>query len=221
MWLLNGKGTLKINRNGNTSLFTSQNGLSENQQQFLFEDKENIIWLIGAHTGISKITNQQLEIYSMLKPDFHTTDLYADGSSDSLWLYDASRNSILIHHNNTDEIFTGQDNSYFLNILCFNQSVYLIKAWEVYKVNFEKQNHRFTTSLLYIDSTNHNGISSILNDESGNIIAVSDKVVAMLRNGKIITHQLDYLLDQAVLANNYLWIATRSRKLFLFKINTK
>ena len=220
LWLLNGKGVLKINRNGNTSLFTSQNGLSENQQEFFFEDKENIIWLIGAHTGISKITNQQLEIYSTLEPNFHATDLYADCNSDSLLLYDAFRNSILVHYNNTDEIYTGSDNSSFLNIFCFRQSIYLIKSWEVYKVNFEKVNHRFTTSLIYIDSTSSNGISSVLHDESGNIIAVSDKVVIILQNGKVITHKLDYLADQAVLANNYLWIATRSRKLFLFKINT-
>ena len=219
LWLLNYKGVLKIDKNGNTRLYTSQNGLSEDIQESIFEDRENIIWLMGAHTGISKIINQQLEIYSMVEQNFHANDLYADGGSDSVWMYDALHNNILLHYGNADNVFTGAKNSSYLKIFCFRQSVYLIKAWEVYKVNFEKQHNHFTTSLLYNDSNLSNGISCILHDEAGNIIAVSDKAVAILQNGKIIKHQLDYLADQAVLANNYLWIATRARKLFLFKIN--
>jgi signal transduction histidine kinase len=219
LWLLNNKGVLKVEINGATKLFHAQNGLSENSQVSLFEDKENIIWLMGAHTGISKIVTQQLEMHVESDSGFRASDIYGDSNSNALWIYDSTHRSILVHNDNIDMIFIDRDNFSFDNIFCFGQSVYLIKERKIYKANFEKQHHRFTASLLYNDSMSRNGFSCLLDDHAGNVIAVSDKLVALIHNGSVITTQLGYLADQAVLAENYLWVATRMKKLFLYKIN--
>jgi len=219
LWLLEYNGVLKIDKSGDTKFFNSQNGLAENQQESLFEDKENIIWLAGAHTGITKIVNQELEFFSELKKGFQSISLYTDNNTDSLWLYDHAHNTILLHYNNSDKVFAGNNNSSFNNILRLNQSVYLAKWFEIFKVNFDNKKQQFATSLFYRDLTGTNGFSYILHDEENNIICISDKVVAILKNGKIVSQELGYLADEAAISNDYLWVATRSNKLFLFKLN--
>ncbi len=217
-WLL-GLGVLKIDVKGKSTLFDLQNGLPENEQEFFFQDKENIIWLAGAHSGICKMVNQQLESFTEWRPGFHESFLSADNSSDSLWFYDATRNTILLRYDNADEIFAGRDHPSFHNLYSFSRSVYLVNEFEVYKVNFKSKEHSFSTSLLYKDSSGKNGFSCLVADNEGNLVAVSDKAVAILQNGKTVTSELGYLADQACIAGNYLWIANRAKKLFLYKIN--
>ncbi|HLY70875.1 MAG TPA: ATP-binding protein, partial [Puia sp.] len=219
LWLLEYNGVLKIDKNGNTKFFNSQNGLPESQQGSLFQDKENIIWLTGAHTGITKIVNQDIEVFLELKKGFQSSSIYTDIHTDSLWLYDRAQNEILLHYHGADKIFTGTNASSFNSILCLNQSVYLAKWYEIFKVTFDNEKKQFAATLLYKDSTATNGFSYILPDEENNIICISDKLVVFLRNGKIISHALGYLADEAAISNNHLWTATRANKLFLFRLN--
>jgi len=220
LWLMGQNGVTEIQKDGTSRKFTSQNGLAENAQESLFEDRENIIWLAGTHSGICKIVNQDLEVFSELKNGFHPNVLYSDDNSDSVWMYDYVQNRILVHTANSDEIFSGAHDSAFNNIFYCNHSLYVSKWYEIYKVSLDRTKRRFTTSVFYKDSTASHGFFTILATKENNIIGVSDKVVALLKNGKIVSRELGYLADQAAIRKDSLWVVTRGNKLFHFKISS-
>jgi ligand-binding sensor domain-containing protein len=217
LWLLNGHGALKIERDGSLKRFNTSNGLSENELGFLFQDKENIIWITSAHSGVNKLVNQQLEINPVLEKNFSASFLSASETSDSVWMFDATNNDLLVVHDNSTTQFHSNTSERFQRLYISGKKIYLTKTYEIDEVKISEKS--FSAKPVFEDKLGPNGISDVLFDESGNIILTSDRVTVVFEDGKFISVPLGYLSDQACLRNNLLWVVTRNRKLFLYSIH--
>jgi signal transduction histidine kinase len=217
LWLLNGNGALKIEKDGTVKRFNVSNGLSENELGFLLQDKENIIWLTSAHSGVNKLVNQQLEINPVLGKNFSATSISANEASDSVWMFDAVNNDLLVFDNNFTSQFHSSSKENFRRIFTFGKKVYLTKNYEIDEVKFAGKS--FSTIPVIKDDLGPNGISDVSIDESGNIIMTSDRITVVFTDKKFISIPLGYLSDQACLQNHLLWVVTRNRKLFLYRIH--
>ncbi len=218
-WLLAFNGVVRIDRSGRSKLFTTQTGLAENEQESMLEDRENIIWLAGAHSGISKLVNQDIGLYTELPGGFRSTILDVDDTSDSVWLYDFNRNEILLHTGRFEKIFHGGKEGSFTNMASVGGKLYLTKWFEMYKVNVDNRLMRFSTTLTMRDTSAANGFSCLLHDSAQNIIAVSDKLTVQLQSGEVKYAPLGYLADEASIIGDRLWVVTRAGKLFLFRVS--
>lgn len=217
VWLLNDNGAMKIQKDGTVKRFNTSNGLSENDLGFLFQDKENTIWLTSAHSGVNKLANQQLEINPVFGKNFSATYLSANKASDSVWMLDAAKNDLLIFHDNSVSQFHSNSSEKFLRVFVSGKKIYLTKAYEIDDVKFSGKN--FSAIPIFADTLGFNGISDVLFDGSGNIILISDRVTIVFNDKKSKSVSLAYLSDQACLQNNLLWVVARNGKLFLYRIH--
>ncbi|MFL5810782.1 MAG: ATP-binding protein, partial [Flavisolibacter sp.] len=72
----------------------------------------------------------------------------------------------------------------------------------------------------YKEKLHSNGISCLLHDSEGNLLRISNMITVIFKDGTSQSVSLGYLADQAALTkDNYLWIATRTKKIWLYKIH--
>ena len=217
LWLLSDNGVLKIEKNGRIKKFDTGNGLSENDQESVFEDKENIIWLSSKNSGINKLVNQGIEINLLPEKNFSAIRLAINKNTDSVWMLDAKNNKLLLLHNNHSNIFHFNGQSRFSKIFTSGRNIYLSNNFEICKVNFS--GNRFTVSQVFKNDTPTPGIADIWIDKNENIIVVSNKITVMFYDKRRISIPLGSLSDQSCLVGDLFWVPTRATKLFLYRIH--
>jgi signal transduction histidine kinase/ligand-binding sensor domain-containing protein len=218
IWILNSKGVMKLMKDGSARTYDSRNGLSQNAQVYFLETKENIVWLAAYQTGLNKLANQELEFLPKVDPGLSVNSIYIEPGTDSIWLYDAVKNKIVLYHSGEKKIYRAKRPSFFFKIFAAGGTLYLADYFDIYKVNLEGA--RFSTSLFYKEKVRSNGISCLLHDKEGNLIRITNNLTVVFKNGSTQTVPLGHLADQAALSkDNYLWIATRNKKISLYKID--
>ena len=94
LWVGTLKGVYKISPDGDTILFRKENGLPVDFQTSIFQDQEDNIWFTNEHTGLCKLSNQQLVYYPQYKPGLTVTDISVTPSTDSVWFYDVDHGQV-------------------------------------------------------------------------------------------------------------------------------
>jgi signal transduction histidine kinase/ligand-binding sensor domain-containing protein len=226
LWLCTASGVVKIDRNGELTLFSVKNGLPVSGHVSLFEDKENTMWFADGLTGISKLVNPQFELYSQIKPGFVTSDLYTDSKTDSVWFLDKSHNKLLLNYHDHSKEFQLSHRSvpsFYRYIAAHGNKVYLSDAFNIYQLNFSGKGH--VRSILLHRDISHNvnkALNCILPDGYGNLLASSEDLSILIQNEKPISFPLGYFCDKFVItADDHLWIATRGNKLYSFILHPK
>ncbi len=64
IWIATLKGVIKIDKEGNETLFTMDNGLAGEDAWKIFEDREGNIWITFKTAGVSKLTNEAFYLYN-------------------------------------------------------------------------------------------------------------------------------------------------------------
>ena len=219
-WVATGKGVYKIAKTGQTTFFTTENGLPTNAQTSIFEDYENNIWFTNDLTGVCKLANSQLAYYPVLKPGHTPTDIFIRPSSDSVWMYDDfHRRVTLLRPDGQTEEWTNPNESLPYAQFVSANGQWLLSGKSIFRWNAVPNSKHYSLTLFYKDSLNPIGFISAITDGTGNLIIVSDKLVVVTAN-KILSEPVHYMADQvAVDKLNHIWVATRSDQLYCFEIS--
>jgi signal transduction histidine kinase/ligand-binding sensor domain-containing protein len=219
-WLAGAKGIYRVSHNGETTLFTVNNGLTTNIQTSIFQDSENNMWFTNEETGLCKLSKPQLAFYPQFKPDFTITDMFAQPSSDSMWIHDGYRHRMLLvlpggltrEYTNPNEVLP-----------CPGRFVSGNKQWftcgtSIFEWKAIPNTGRYSLERCYQDTMNAMGVSSALCDRRGNLVAVGNKVV-VLAGDKSFSQPINYLADQVTVdKDNRIWTAHRGNELFCFQL---
>jgi len=221
IWLASAKGVYKIKKNGDTTLFTIENGLPTNFQTSIFQDYENNMWFTNELTGLCKLSNQQLAYYPVLKPGYSVTDIFIKPSSDSVWMHDGYHHSVMLFLPNgqiEEYTYPNESLSYPAKFVAANEK-WLLSGNSIFHWNAVPNSKHYSLSVYYKDSANPIGFNCGIQDRNGNLITISSKLVILAGN-KIITEPVHYMADELTIdKDNRVWVAPRSNQLFCFEIS--
>ena len=219
LWVTTLKGVYKISPDGDTTLFTKENGLSIDFQTSVFQDQENNMWFTNEHTGLCKLSNQQLVYYPYYKPGLTVNDIALTPFTDSVWLYDAGHgHAWLILPHGQSKRFSFDNSKLVYGRFAFAKKGFITSGHKIYSWEKTPGEHAVLKP-YYTDPDTVSGFTDVLFDNSGNLVAVSSKIVAFSGN-KILRESIEYMTDQfTVDKKNRIWIAPRANKLFCFEIS--
>ena len=223
LWMVCYNGIQKISRNGSGRMWTMANGLQSNFHFSIFQDRENIFWLMNGSTGISKLSNPDFELYPEIAPGFQPTDIYANPRSDSVWFIDADHQNILLRHANGENIFSVKHKLRSHRITVGSKNAYISGDSGIYEIKLPVATNKIKPRLIQItnDSNKAFGPMCLLTNSNGDPVAVNINATAFIGKN-IYNYPLGYVADQCVISpDNRLWTITRSKKLFVFDLDEK
>jgi len=219
LWVTTLKGVYKISPGGDTTLFTKENGLTIDFQTSIFQDQENNMWFTNEHTGLCKLSNQQLVYFPQYKPGLNVNDISVTPFTDSVWLYDAGhRQAWLALPRGQSKRFSFDNSKLTLGRFVFGKKGFITSANNIYSWDKTSGEHP-TLKPYYTDPDTASGFTDALLDNNGNLVATSSKIVVFTGN-KILSESFEYMTDQFTIdKKNRIWVAPRSNKLFCFEIS--
>jgi len=219
IWLAAPGGVYKVSKDGSVTTFTVQNGLTTNFQTSILQDYENNMWFTNELSGLSKLSSQQPVYYPELKPGLITTEIYIRPSSDSVFVYDAYHEKLVVFSQNDEsKVYSNTTPIHDYAKFVSSNRRYLLSSRSVYRVDINPKNETFSLTELYKNSSPY-GYTSALCDKNGDLVTVSDKVLLFSGN-KVISDTLNYMADQITVdPANRIWTATRNNQLFCFEIS--
>jgi len=142
---------------------------------------------------------------------------------DSLWFFDWSGKLLLQNGKTSKEFYLQTPFSNPPGRLFARQGnkSYFSDLFNIYQCDFSN-NDKIQLTTLYADTIRNANLafSCLRPDGYGNIIASSAKITVVMEDKKIFSYPLGYLADEFVLTpDKKLWVITRERKLFLFRIH--
>ena len=222
LWLATFEGVVRIDRKGQETRFSTENGLLVNHQESIFQDRENTMWFLNVQIGISKLSNPQFQFYSQISPGFSTSDIYANDRSDSVWFLDAEHNKILIMAGNSQvefQLHHDTHNSLSKIGAATGKTGWLTDETNIYQLNVSSGKKPNLDRLPYNrEQMQDKGATYMHPDDHGNLLVLSNEITAILQNRKTISFQLGYFSDKFfLLPDGILWTITRDNKLFKFR----
>ena len=220
LWLSNAEGVYRIKRNGQVTLFTTDNGLNTNYQNNIFQDYENNMWFTNEQTGLSKLSNQQFAYYPALKPGYAASDIFIPPLSDSVWLHDVSHHKMmLVLPGGTTQGYTFEKEPFsYRGLFVSGNKKWMVNGKSIFQWEEVANTGHYELRPFYKDSANQMGFSCAMPDRNGNLVAVSSKVV-VVAGDKVVSEPIGYLADELTIdRDNRIWTATRSNQLFCFQL---
>ena len=217
IWMAGAKGIYKIEKNGETILFTTENGLTTNFQTSIFQDYENNMWFTNEQTGVCKLSNTQLAYYGAFR-GYSISDVFIRPGSDSVWFHDVNHRRVILMHSNgrAEEWLNPAERLPYGGHFVVGKKMWMIAGFNIYQLNKTQGANRYSFIDAYKDSMN--GFTCAALDKDGNLAAVSYKLV-VFTDDKVLTGSIDYMADQlAIDGNNRIWVAPRNNKLFCFQV---
>jgi signal transduction histidine kinase/ligand-binding sensor domain-containing protein len=215
LWIGTLKGVYKISPEGDSTLLTKENGLTIDLQTSVFQDHENNMWFTNEHTGLCKLSNQQLVYFPEYRPGLTTTDIAVTPNTDSVWLYDAIHHQALLTlPRGYTKMFAFDNPDLSLGIFLVAKKGFFASGYNIF--SWKKNSTSFIP--FYTDTNTTSGFTDALLDNNGNLVAASTKIVAFTDN-KVLSGSIEYMTDQFTIdRKNRIWAAPRSNRLFCFEI---
>ncbi|HEY5968974.1 MAG TPA: two-component regulator propeller domain-containing protein [Chitinophagaceae bacterium] len=219
LWVTTLKGVYKISPNGATTLFTKENGLTIDFQTSIFQDQENNMWFTNEHTGLCKLSNQQLVYFPQYKPGLTVNDISVTPFTDSVWLYDVAHGQAwLTLPRGQSKRFLFDNSKLTYGRFVFAKKAFIISANNIFSWD-KTLGKQIGLTPYYTDPDTVSGFTDALLDNHGNLVAASAKIVAFSGN-KILSESIGYMTDQFTIdKKNRIWVAPRSNKLYCFELS--
>jgi len=212
-WLVQGTGSLfKYDKNGHSTEYTTSSGLGMNTISFVFNDKENIIWLASEGGGVDKLTHTNISL---------TEQPFGFSQPSSLCL-SATGNEMLLYSNREGRLvrFTGtttKEMSPVAGAAEINQVVETSKGTfgigsnKIFRLR--KKGASWHPELLFRDtSLNHFGNTAI--DAHGNLLITGEKYLTAVLENNVFQMPVHYLSDQVAADNKgNIWLANRKEEM--------
>lgn len=210
LWLSTDNGIVKLDRSGEKEVFNTSTGLPRGFTNAILQDKENNIWFANDRNGIIKLASRHVLYYPQPRPGFTVSDIWANSSGDSLWLYDMDRHEILLVMGDKQQLFRGTGILPNYGHIYIGKRSYLVSGNRIFALHF-LPGGRFRLSLLHTDSASIEGWGCF--DHRGTLVLSAEKLT-VLAEGKLLQHPLHILSDQAAIDKyNRIWTMNRSNDL--------
>ena len=219
LWVSTLKGVYKISPEGDTTRFTKENGLTIDFQTSIFQDHENNMWFTNEHTGLCKLSNQQLVYFAQYKPGFTVNDISVTPFTDSVWLFDADhRQALLTLPHRQTKRFSFDNSKLYYGRFVFGKKGFITSGSKI--LSWDKTSGEYPElKPYYTDPDTASGFTDALLDNNGNLVAASTKIVAFI-DDKALSQSFEYMTDQFTIdKKNRIWVAPRSNRLFCFEIS--
>lgn len=219
LWITTLNGLYKINPDGDTTLFTKENGLTINFQTSILQDHENNMWFTNEYTGVCKLSNQQLTYYPEFRPGLTITDIFVTPSSDSVWLYDGDHGQVwlTLPRNKAKKFIL--DKTLGSGRFLFAKKRYVTIGNNIYSLDKISADQKISLIPYYTDKDTISGFTDALMDKNGNLVTASTSVTAFVGE-HVLKESFEYMTDQFTIdQQNRIWVAPRSNKLYCFKIS--
>jgi signal transduction histidine kinase len=219
LWVSTLKGVYKISPDGDTTRFTKENGLTIDFQTSIFQDHENNMWFTNEHTGLCKLSNQQLVYFPQYKPGFTVNDISVTPFTDSVWLFDADhRQALLTLPHRQTKRFSFDNSKLYYGRFVFGKKGFITSGSKI--LSWDKTSGEYPAlKPYYTDPDSASGFTDALLDNNGNLVAASTKIVAFI-DDKVLSQSFEYMTDQFTIdKKNRIWVAPRSNRLFCFEIS--
>ncbi|HYE55596.1 MAG TPA: two-component regulator propeller domain-containing protein, partial [Chitinophagaceae bacterium] len=223
LWLATAEGICKVDRQGSIRTFSMEHGLPVNLYYSVFQDKERIMWFVNEQSGLSKLSNTQVEFYSQVQKGFVADDIHADNFSDSVWMVDPEQKKILLQYpGGQKEFFIRASHPWLFRVHPGRNGNYLTGDYEVYYYD-KITGKNIIPQRVFSWRDSMQGVPMVnrpVLDKNGNLLFSNDHINVVTTNKKLISYPLGYFADQfAITPQDHLWITTRANKLFLFKLH--
>ena len=218
LWVGTLKGVYKISPAGDTILFTKENGLPIDFQTSIFQDQENNMWFTNEHTGLCKLSNQQLVYFPEFKPGLTVTDISVTPFTDSVWLYDVfHREAWLSLPEGKSKKFSLENRNLAYGRFVGAKNGFITSGNKIFSWDKISETH-LKLKPYYTDPDSVYGFTDASLDNNGNLVAATTKIFVFTRN-KILKSSIDYMTDQFTIdKKNRIWVAPRSNQLVCFGI---
>src|SRR5688572_6566695 len=219
LWVGTLKGIYKISPDGDTILFTKENGLPTDFQTSIFQDQEDNIWFTNEHTGLCKLSNQQLVYYPQYKPGLTVTDISVTPFTDSVWFYDVDHGQVWL------ELPHGQGKKFQFDKthlhpgrFLFSKNAYITSINKIF--SWDKANEQQMLLVpFYTDPDPLSGFSDAMVDKNGNLVAAASTKILAFSGNRVLSESFEYMTDQFTIDKmDRIWVAPRSNKLFCFEV---
>ena len=219
LWVGTLKGIYKISPDGDTILFTKENGLPTDFQTSIFQDQEDNIWFTNEHTGLCKLSNQQLVYYPQYKPGLTVTDISVTPFTDSVWFYDVDHGQVWL------ELPHGQGKKFQFDKthlhpgrFLFSKNAYITSINKIF--SWDKANEQQMLLVpFYTDPDPLSGFSDAMVDKNGNLVAAASTKILAFSGNRVLRESFEYMTDQFTIDKmDRIWVAPRSNKLFCFEV---
>jgi signal transduction histidine kinase/ligand-binding sensor domain-containing protein len=218
IWAATLKGVYKIAPDGDTTLFTKENGLTIDFQTSIFQDHENNMWFTNEHTGLCKLSNQQLVYFPYFKPGLTANDISVTPFTDSVWLYDVDHRQVwlALPRGQAKRFSFGKSNLVY-GRFAFAKKGFITSGNNIFSWD-KSLGEQAILKPYYTDPDTESGFTDALLDSKGNLVVASIKIVAFIDN-KVLNGRFDYMTDQFTIdKNDRIWVAPRNNKLYCFEI---
>jgi ligand-binding sensor domain-containing protein len=218
-WFALANGVYKIDQRGETTLFTIENGLSTNSQNYIFQDRENNMWFTNEQTGLCKLSNSQLAFYPIFR-GYTPSDIFIPTGSDSVLVQDLTHHKImLLLPNGKEEEWINPDERFpYIGRFIAGKNLWMLSDGAIYELKKSQTLNHYSVRNIFKDASRPISTNTAIVNHDGNIISVSEKLV-LISDGRMLQQSIEYIADQVTVdKNNLIWVAPRNNKLFCFRL---
>lgn len=220
IWIIRPSSITRMDTNGHQQQFDRNNGLDINNLEYMFEDRENIIWLISQGTGVIKLINNNLEILnsSLGGNNFEASGLYTTTTTDTVWIFNRFENSLYSCTPTRAQKWILDTNVIVTNILMQKKSLFIFCTNTIYKTNNIRSGEPLILETIYRTSDASN-LGRTITDAFGNFYIPGNNITSISITGDTTITQLPDFSDQICFdQQDRLWVITRANNVFCYRI---
>ena len=213
-WLSDGVHTLKkCDQNGNITVYTKSSGLSNSSIEYVFQDKEGIIWLASKGSGAEKLMYTNLSLIE--KPfGFENIGMIGRNSDGELILYSHLDKKIALLTKTGVEINGIKGPDQFSLVISTRKGLFGIGSKKVFRL-IKKGESIYSETIFSDSSQNIFGYTAV--DKNGGLIIGGSHFLTAIRDISVSQVPVNDISDQiSVDKDNNVWLATRSDELIRF-----
>ena len=224
VWCLNLNSILKISPDGNAIIFDKTTGLSVNNLNGVFVDRENVLWIHTDGSGLLKLSSGNVEIVTGLfsKSATGISAIYANLDSDTTWLFNREDSSLYSSSIKGVTRYALHPALMAGHILKAKDQFYILGSDRIYAASLDKNRKQsFTVKLLsQLEEGSHSNIHRAI--EYKGYLLTPGPDVSVFKNGRrIFTQKIPFYTDQIIVdQKDRMWVAPRSGDLLCYTVHT-
>jgi signal transduction histidine kinase/ligand-binding sensor domain-containing protein len=215
IWAFRNNKIIKVKPDGTMQVFDKSNGLNVNNIRSVIVDKENVLWVITDGSGVLKLVNRNIELYSS-----DISEIYEDPSGKT-WKLESNSQILFDMNSGVQYKLNHGAAKKFSSLGARKKSLLLFDQWTVYELASPKPYHQ-NLSIKKIYENSKDGIYHYRTevDEYDNIY-IPGRYLTIIDNRNVVSKiDLPGIIDQVSIDNHQqLWVVTRGADLLCYKIN--
>src|SRR4030095_14826875 len=192
-WISDGVHSLKkCDHQGNITVYTKSSGLGNSSIEYVFQDKEGIIWLASKGAGVEKLMHSNLSLIE--RPfGFINTGMICRNNNGELILYSHNDKKMALLTKNDVEINEIKSADQFFVVTATPGGLFGISDKKIFRLL--KKGSSIYTETIFNDSS-QNTFGNTVADKNGNLIIIGSQYLTALCNNTVSQVPVNDISDQ-------------------------